>query len=130
MVEAGIRHRILVVDDNALNRMLLRDFLSYKGYEVLEATNGEEGVQIAQEQNPSIVLMDIQMPVMDGFEATRILRHGLTASDVVIIAVTAMEATREEFISAGFDDYIAKPISIKQLSETVNSFIEQECIAA
>ena len=107
---------------------MLRELLTNRGYEVLEAANGEEGVQVAIAQQPSIILMDIQMPVMDGFEAVSTLRSRLTTADIVIIAVTAMEgAAREEFISAGFDEYIAKPFTINQLTETVNKYISEEC---
>jgi CheY-like chemotaxis protein len=97
------------------------------GYEVIEAANGEEGVSLAIEHKPDLVLMDIQMPVMNGFRAGKILRENPDTKHIKIIAVTsyAMKGDREKILKAGFDAYIAKPVDTKQLSQIVKELIGQ-----
>ena len=111
--------RILVVEDNERNLKLIRDVLQFAGYEIVEATSGEQGVALAQDCEPDLVLMDLQLPQMDGTEALRLLR------DVPVVAVTAfaMREDRERAFGAGFDGYLQKPISIRALPEQVRGFL-------
>lgn len=117
--------KILVVEDNKKNRLLLKDILMYYGYEVIEAVNGEEGVRLAIEHKPDLILMDIQMPVMNGFRAVEALKDNPDTKHIKIVAVTsfAMKGDREKMLKAGFDGYIAKPIDTKQLPEIVKELI-------
>lgn len=116
--------KILVVEDNELNRKLIIAVLTYHGYETLEAMDGAEGVRAAAEHIPDLILMDIQMPVMDGITAAKILRNDPRTKGIRMIALTsfAMEGDRERFMEAGFDDYIAKPINTRQLPELVKKY--------
>ncbi|MCX5875996.1 MAG: response regulator [Deltaproteobacteria bacterium] len=118
-------HKILVVDDNARSRTLFSEVLTSDSYEVIEACNGEEGLKAAKEHNPALILMDIQMPVMDGLACLKLIREDMEIGHVKIVALTsfAMKGDREKFMAAGFDGYITKPIDIDQLTESVNGFI-------
>jgi CheY-like chemotaxis protein len=109
--------RVLIIEDNKKNRLLTRDILEYYGYEVIEANDGQEGLKLARQKLPDLILMDIQMPLMDGFTAAGILKSEPATKDVKIIALTslAMRGDREKIIAAGFDGYIAKPIDTRQL---------------
>jgi two-component system, cell cycle response regulator DivK len=116
---------ILLVEDNPKNMKLLRDVLCHDGYEVIEAVNAEDGIALARERGAKLVLMDIQLPGMDGLEAVKVLKgHDLTAS-MPVIAVTAfaMKDDRQRALDAGFDAYLEKPISVQTLRETVRKFI-------
>ncbi|MBZ0157281.1 MAG: response regulator [Alphaproteobacteria bacterium] len=117
--------RILVVEDNQKNRVLLRDLLMYHGYEVIEAENGEEGIQKARENHPDLILMDLQLPVVDGFAAAKVLKDTPETADIKIIAVTsfAMKGDREKVIESKFDDYLSKPIDTRQLPRVVKSLL-------
>ena len=121
-------HKILIVDDTAANRLMLRDILAYHGYDVFEAQTGEEGIRLAREIKPDLVLMDIQMPVMDGETATVKLREDPATRDLKIIAITsfAMKGDRERLLDAGFDDYLAKPLETRKLPEFVRHHLEGE----
>jgi CheY-like chemotaxis protein len=120
--------KILVVEDNEKNRTLIRDILLYRGYEVIEAENGEKGVEQAKKHVPDLILMDIQMPVMDGFKAIAILKSDPATNSIRMIALTsfAMKGDKERFLEAGFDDYIAKPINTRALPELVKKYIKSE----
>jgi two-component system cell cycle response regulator DivK len=109
--------RILIVEDNPLNAKLARDVLRAKGYEVLEAGTAEEGLALAASSAPELILMDIQLPGMDGISALGELRKSEATANIPVIAVTAsaMPMERAEIIGAGFDGYQAKPISVKNL---------------
>ncbi len=109
--------KILVIEDNRKNRTLIRDVLSYYGFEIIEASNGEEGVKKGKEHRPDLILLDIQMPVMDGFTALQVFRGIPETRDVKVIALTsfAMAGDREKILNAGFDDYIAKPVDTRRL---------------
>ncbi len=117
--------KILVVDDCDLNRELLRDVLTLKGYEILEAKNGKEAVGLAREHLPELILMDVQMPVMNGMAAAKILKSDPLTKDVKIVSLTAYAAgtTQEEFLQIGFDGYLSKPLSIRALTEKVEQLI-------
>lgn len=114
---------ILIVDDEPLNMKLFRDLLQVNGYATLEAINGKQGVKMAREKQPDLILMDIQMPVMDGFEATRILKSDPVTTSIPIIALTSavMPADREKAVQAGFDSFMSKPIDIHDFLEKVAS---------
>ncbi len=119
------RKRILVVEDNALNMKLVRDVLSHAGYEVIEAGSGEEGVKLASAHAPDLVLMDLQLPGIDGTEALHRLRQDSPSKKVPVVAVTAfaMNEDRERAAAAGFDGYLEKPISVAALPGQVEAFI-------
>lgn len=117
--------KILIVEDNENNRRLVRDVLVYYGYEIIEAANGEEGITMAKEHQPDLIFMDIQMPVMNGYEATRILKNDPDTKHIKIIAVTsfAMLGDKGKILEAGADDYIAKPIDTRALPDKVNKLL-------
>ncbi len=117
--------RILVVEDNEKNLVLMRDVLSYFGYEVLEARNGLESIEMAVAHSPGLILMDIQMPVMSGVDAMKTLRTRAETREIKILAVTslAMQGDRERLIGEGFDDYIQKPIDLVELPNIVKKHL-------
>lgn len=119
--------KILVVEDNNKNRRLLVDILKYYGYEVIEAINGGEAIKFAREQKPDLILMDMQMPIMDGFTAIKILKSAPETKGIKIISITsfAMVGDKERILKAGADDYIAKPINTRQLPEVVKRILEE-----
>jgi two-component system cell cycle response regulator DivK len=118
--------KILIAEDNEKNRTLVKDVLKYHGYEVIEAGDGLEGIKMAKEHKPDLILMDIQMPVMDGIAAGKILKNNPETKDIKIIALTslAMKGDKEKIMEEGFDDYIAKPIDIRRLPELVKKALE------
>jgi two-component system cell cycle response regulator DivK len=109
--------RVLIVEDNEKNMKLFRDVLSAKGYATLEATSGEEAVELALAHAPELVLMDIRLPEIDGVEALRRLRSDERTSTIPVLALTAqaMHGDRERFLAAGFDGYVPKPVDITEL---------------
>jgi two-component system cell cycle response regulator DivK len=121
-------YRILVVEDNERNLKLVRDVLRFAGYDVIEARSGEQGVALAQECSPDLVLMDLQLPLMDGTEALRLLRESPLTREVPVIAVTAfaMKDDRDQAFRAGFDGYLEKPISVRALPEQVRGFLDRK----
>lgn len=118
-------HRILVVEDNPLNLKLVRDVLTASGYEVVEAQTGEAGVSLAADCAPDLVLMDLQLPGIDGYEALRLIREDPRIAEVPIVALTAfaMREDRERTARAGFDGYLSKPISVRELPAQVGDFL-------
>jgi two-component system cell cycle response regulator DivK len=116
---------ILIVEDNPMNLKLIRDVLKIEGYETLEAESGETGVELARERHPAVILMDVNLPQMDGREAMKILKADASTRQIPIIAVTslAMKGDRERLLAAGFDGYISKPIDIKELPRLVESYV-------
>ena len=104
--------KILVVEDNDRNRRLLRILLKSKGYEIIEAATGEEAINYLKNQKPDLILMDVQLPKMDGLELTQKIKSDKETADIPIIAVTAyaMKGDRERILKAGCDGYISKPI--------------------
>jgi two-component system cell cycle response regulator DivK len=123
-----VSRRILVVEDNPLNFKLVRDVLEYAGYEVVGADSGEEGLQLAENLPPDLVLMDLQLPGIDGTETMRRLRRGVLADDVPVIALSALVMDQDHLAaeSAGFDGYLNKPISARSLPDQVASFLPDE----
>jgi two-component system cell cycle response regulator DivK len=118
--------QILVVEDNEKNMKLFRDVLSATGYRTLEATTGGEAIEMATEHTPDLVLMDIQMPDMDGVEALRRLRADARTASLRVLAVTAqaMRGDREQFLAAGFDGYLSKPVNVQELLGTVRRYCD------
>lgn len=118
--------RILVVEDNPKNMKLFRDVLQFSGYEVIEATSGEDGVRLAAQQQPDLILMDLQLPGIDGTEALRQIRDGNGGGAVPVVAVTAsaMNEDRERVYAAGFDGYVQKPISVSGLQQRVQDVLD------
>ncbi len=117
--------KILIVDDNEQNRKLFGFILQNSGYEIIESENGEDGLKLAKENHPGLILMDIQMPGIDGAEAFRILRSGPETKDIPVIALTsyAMRGDREKFLEQGFNGYISKPINVKEFMNTIKSVL-------
>ena len=118
---------ILIVEDNPKNLKLVRDTLQVKGYRTVEAGTGEEGVQLAREQHPALVLMDIQLPAINSVEALHQLRADPITSGIPVIAVTAsvMPHDRKRIMAAGFDGFQGKPISVRELLATVREVLDK-----
>ena len=116
---------ILIVEDNAKNMKLVRDILRHKGWRTLEAVTGEEGVRLALEHKPALVLMDIQLPDIDGITALRRIREhaALDAMPVLAVSASVMPDEQQQIVSSGFDAYLTKPISLKPFIATVERFL-------
>ncbi|MEP6740268.1 MAG: response regulator [Caldimonas sp.] len=117
---------ILIVEDNEKNMKLVRDILRHHGHATLEAATGADGVRLAREHRPDLVLMDIQLPDFDGIVALRLLREdsALDAIPVVAVSASVMPDDHQKIIRSGFDAFITKPINVKQFRETVERFLE------
>ena len=117
---------ILIIEDNEKNMKLVRDVLQVKGYRTLEAGTAEDGIQLAIEHKPDLVLMDIQLPGMNGIEALGVLRKDPATAKIPVVAVTAsvMQQDRTLITEAGFDGYIGKPINLKEFLATVQKMVE------
>ena len=118
---------ILVVEDDEKSRKLVRDVLTFKGYEIVEAETGEEGVRLAQERRPSLVLMDIRLPGIDGIQALGRLRTEVATLGIPVMAMTASVMTndRQKVLDAGFDAFQSKPIKIKDFVAAVEQLLER-----
>jgi two-component system, cell cycle response regulator DivK len=116
--------RVLVIEDTEDNRQIVRDLLTSAGYEIIEAADGESGVAMAASTRPDIILMDIQLPVMDGYEATRRIKADPVTAQIPIIAITSYALAGDEAKTrdAGCDGYIAKPFSPRLLLAKVREF--------
>ncbi len=116
---------IMVVEDHDDTRLLLRHVLETKGYRVLEAINGQEAVDIANREHPDLILMDLDLPILDGISATQRIRHQAQMVSVPIVAVTAypMSYTRVKAFAKGCDEYMAKPIDLSKLEELVTRYL-------
>ena len=119
--------QVLVVEDNERNMKLFRDVLESSGYRTLEATSGEHAVEMVVEHCPDLVLMDIQLPGIDGVEALGRLREDETTAKIPVVALTAlaMKEDRERFMAAGFDGYLEKPLSVPSLAGQVAEMIRR-----
>lgn len=123
--------RILLVEDNEMNRDMLSRRLERKGYSIRMATDGDEGIRMAREQAPDIILMDMSIPVVDGWEATRILKAGEDTRSIPIIALTAHAMTddRARALAAGCDDYDTKPVDLPRLLGKIEALLNARGLA-
>jgi CheY-like chemotaxis protein len=121
-MEPGV---VLVVEDNEKNMKLFRDVLQASGFKTLEATTAEEGIELAAAHRPSLVLMDVQLPGIDGVEALERLRGDDRTAAIPVLAVTAqaMRGDRERFADAGFDGYLSKPVDVLELIDVVKGHV-------
>ncbi|NOY63882.1 MAG: response regulator [Nitrospirae bacterium] len=115
--------KVLVIEDNPVNMKLLIEILSTEGYETLQAKNAGDGIELAKRENPDLILMDIQLPGMNGLDAMRLLKGNRGTAHIRIIALTAfaMKGDREKFLQEGFDGYISKPFRYTDLMDLVRS---------
>jgi len=118
---------VLIVEDNDKNMKLARDVLQAKGYQTLEAITGEDGVRLAKERKPDLVLMDIQLPGINGIEAFRQIRADASTSRIPVVALTASvtPTDRSAISAAGFDAFLSKPINLKEFLDTVKRLVEK-----
>jgi len=117
--------KILLVEDNEMNRDMLSRRLMRRGYEVPIAVNGQEGVDMAKTESPELILLDMSLPIMDGWEAAKVLKLDPSTKDIPIIALTAhaLSGDREKALQAGCDDYDTKPVDLKRLLGKIESFL-------
>jgi CheY-like chemotaxis protein len=120
--------RVLIVEDNPLNLKLVRDVLLNAGFDVIESRTGEEGVARAQDSQPDVILMDLQLPGINGTQALRMIRDDPSGADVPVIALTAfaMSEDRDRALLEGFDGYLSKPISVRDLPHEVGRFLTEK----
>ncbi len=119
--------KILIAEDNAANRELFRELLEARGYSVIEACDGQEALQLLKQTQPDILLLDIGMPVLDGFAVAKEVRKDLTLARLPILGVTAyaMQGDRERILNSGFDGYLSKPIDAKLLAAELERLLTQ-----
>ena len=119
--------KILLIEDNEQNRILMRQILVRKGYDLLEAKDGLTGIEMARAHLPALILLDIQMPVMNGFMVIRELRNDAELRKIKVIAVTsfAMKGDREKALEAGFDEYVTKPIDTRTFPALVKQILAE-----
>jgi two-component system cell cycle response regulator DivK len=119
---------ILIIEDNEKNLKLVRDVLQFNGYRTAEAMTAEDGLVLARSQHPALVLLDIQLPGMDGFAALQHLRADPITKSTPVIAVTAsaMERDRQKILEAGFDGYMTKPIRVKEFAEEIRTVLASD----
>lgn len=120
--------KILLIEDNEMNRDMLSRRLERKGHEVLIAIDGLQGIELAQSQNPDLILMDMSLPILDGWEATQQLKAAPQTSDIPIIALTAhaMAGDREKCLQVGCDDYDIKPVEFPRLLEKIQTLLKKK----
>jgi two-component system, cell cycle response regulator DivK len=120
------RPDVLIVEDNPRNLKLARDILNHAGYRTLEAETAEDGLALARAERPRLVLMDVQLPGIDGVEALRRLRADAATADIRVVAVTAfaMKEDRERFLVAGFDGYLEKPLDVRAFPAQVAALLD------
>jgi CheY-like chemotaxis protein len=118
--------KVLIVDDDPKNLKLARDILQFKGYETFEAVDGKQALETALTVKPDLILMDVELPEMDGLSVTRILKSNEATKGIPVVALTsrAMEYDREEALEAGCDDYMAKPINTREFARKVVEWID------
>ena len=123
---------ILVVEDNEKNLKLVRDLLQFNGYRTLDATTAEQGIALAIDHRPCLILMDIQLPDLDGVAALGRLRADPVTAVIQVVALTAfaMKEDRDRFLSAGFDGYLAKPIDVRAFPQQIRSFLQSYALPA
>ena len=125
-VDKASSPKILVVEDNQDNREMVVKVLKFNGYQVVEAVDGEEAIEKAKTEHPDLILLDIFLPKMDGYEATRRLKGDTSLRNIPIIALTAhaMKGSMEEALAAGCDGYIPKPIDVRELPKQIQHFLK------
>jgi CheY-like chemotaxis protein len=118
---------VLVAEDNPVNRELLRELLEARGYNVIEAPDGQEALRMIEENDPEILLLDIGMPVLDGFAVIRKIRENANLAALMVLAVTAyaMQGDRENILNAGFDGYLSKPINARDLANELERLLHK-----
>lgn len=123
-------NKILIIEDNVKNRKLIVDILRHYSFDVIEAEDGEKGIEAARQNMPDLIFMDIQMPGISGIDAIRILKNAPETSRIKIVAVTsfAMSGDREKIMEAGADGYISKPLNTRELPLTAKKYIQDEHI--
>lgn len=126
-IKEGSLKKILVVEDDQDNREMVIKVLKHNGYGAIEAVDGEEAVEKARAENPDLILLDLYIPKMDGYEVTRRLKGDQGLQHIPIIALTAhaMKGNREEALAAGCDGYIAKPINVRELPQQIDHFLRR-----
>ena len=126
-MSAPVTPRVLVIEDNPLNLELVKDLLEASGWEVRQARTAEEGLRVAQNTLPDVILMDLSLPGMDGLAATRALRANPAIRHLPVIALTAhaMQGDRERCLAAGMDDYLTKPIQAGELDRVLQRYLHQ-----
>jgi CheY-like chemotaxis protein len=117
--------KILIAEDNSVNRELLRELLEMRGYTVVEACDGEEALRMIEETQPDLLLLDIGMPVLDGFAVVRKIRENprLAALPVVAVTAYAMQGDRERILNSNFDGYLSKPVNSRSLAEELDRLL-------
>jgi len=118
--------KVLIVEDEEMIRRLLKDVLEKVGYKIIIAGDGEQGVQLASKEKPDLILMDVQMPIKNGLEATKEIKGNPLTNNIPVVALTAlaMKGDEERVRAAGCDDYISKPVQIRALLEKVASYFQ------
>jgi CheY-like chemotaxis protein len=118
--------RILVVEDNKDNMTLISDVLHSLDYDVLQATDGEQGIRVTGEERPDLILMDLSLPRMDGWTATKNIKADPDLQNIPVIALTAhaMVGDRERALEAGCDDYVTKPINLRELADKLSQYLK------
>jgi two-component system cell cycle response regulator DivK len=126
VIGKGSIPKILVVEDNQDNRELVAKVLKFKGYQVIEAVDGEEAIEKARSETPALILLDIYLPKMDGYEVAKSLKgdRGLKGIQVIALTAHAMKGNREQALAAGCDGYISKPIDIRELPKQIEQFLK------
>lgn len=121
------KKKVLVVEDNPMNMILVKEILTANGFEVIEAYNGHDAIKRVSEERPDLILMDLNLPEMDGVTATKILKSNTPSKDIPIVAITAsaMKGDEEKILAEGFDGYIAKPIDMKRFMKDIALFIKK-----
>ncbi len=121
-------YTVIIVEDNAKNRKIMADLLRVHGYSYIEAVDGQEGLELTIEKKPDLVLMDVQLPRLDGYEATKMIKTDERTSHIPVIVVTSFAMKNEENRAreAGCDEYISKPIDIHSFVETIKKFLPKE----
>jgi CheY-like chemotaxis protein len=124
--------KILLVEDNEMNRDMLSRRLTRRGFEVVIAEDGQTGVDLAEAESPDLILMDMSLPVVDGWEATRRIKASEQTKNIPIIALTAhaMAGDREKTLAAGCDEYDTKPIELPRLLEKINAMLEKTGVSS
>jgi CheY-like chemotaxis protein len=118
--------KILLVEDNEMNRDMLSRRLQRKGYEVVIAVDGLEGVRMAESEKPDVILLDMSLPEIDGWEAARRIRAGGVAASIIALTAHAMSGDREKALAAGCDDYDTKPVELSRLLEKIEALLARK----